>query len=162
MELRIKRLVDGAKLPTYAHSTDAAMDLYAASLEIDEMNNFVYGTGIAVEIPEGFVGLVFPRSSIAKKTLYLTNAVGVIDSGYRGEIMFKFKSTIHYVPQFWNKIRSFLGLGEKIVSLSIENYKIGDRIGQLMIIPIPHIELKEVDFLFPSDRGVGGYGSTGD
>ena len=81
MELRIKRLVDGAKLPTYAHSTDAAMDLYAASLEIDEMNNFVYGTGIAVEIPEGFVGLVFPRSSIAKKTLYLTNAVGVIDSG---------------------------------------------------------------------------------
>lgn len=128
-------------MPTKAHATDAGFDLTATSREIDTVGNFVYGTGIAVEIPEGYVGLVFPRSSIAKKTLILTNSVGVIDSGYRGEIMAKFSD---------NKL-----------SARGEVYEVGERIAQLIILPYPQIEFEEVAELSDSDRGVGGYGSTG-
>ena len=91
MQIKIKRLNDKATLPTKAHATDAGYDLYAASSSVDKDYNIVYGTGVAVEIPDGYVGLVFPRSSIASKDIMLSNSVGVIDSGYRGEIMAKFR-----------------------------------------------------------------------
>ena len=162
MKVRIKKLCPEAKIPVYAHPGDAGMDLYATSIAIDEMCNTVYGTGIAVEIPEGYVGLVFPRSSNAKKTLWLTNHVGVIDSGYRGEIKFKFRSTLVDAHSFRNKIFGWLGMRSKFSYASVSEYKIGDKIGQLIIIPYPKIEFEEVEFLFPGDRGCRGYGSSGE
>lgn len=143
MQVKIKRLKDTAKLPTKAHPTDAGYDLYAEWREIEMADGLAtYGTGIAVEIPQGYVGLVFPRSSICKKHLSLSNAVGVIDSGYRGEIMAKF-----------NIIKDE-GCGPQL-------YNVGDRIAQFIIIPYPEIEFVEVDTLAESDRGEGGYGSSG-
>ena len=139
MKIRIKRLHQNAVIPTYAKHGDAGMDLTATSKSYDENNNVVYGTGLAVEIPEGYVGLVFPRSSICKKDLFLTNSVGVIDSGYRGEIMAKFKHTDN---------------------LPVE-YRVGERIAQLIIIPHPYIEFVPANELSDSERGSGGYGSSG-
>jgi len=117
------------------------MDLTAVSATRDDHGNVVYGTGLAIEIPEGHVGLIFPRSSNSKTDLYLTNHVGVIDSGYRGEIMFKY--------------RPIDGL------LNAKVYQIGDRVGQLMILPYPAVELVEAAELSSSERGEGGFGSTG-
>lgn len=159
MKVKIKRLHPNAVIPSYAHITDAGLDLVATSKTNDKNNMAVYGTGIAVEIPEGYVGLLFPRSSICEKTLILSNSVGVIDSGYRGEITFKFRR-----PIFQVHVKEFEG--EEIpfveVMCSVENeYKVGDRIGQLIILPYPHIEFEEVEQLSDSDRGTKGYGSTG-
>lgn len=142
MKIKIKKLTEDAVLPVKAHASDAGFDLTAASCTIDENGALVYGTGIAVEIPDGYVGLVFPRSSIAKKDIMLSNCVGVIDSGYRGEVMAKFKPT-----NFFN-CRSIYGIGE--------------RIAQLIIMPIPEIEFEEVEELSESERGTGGYGSSGE
>jgi dUTP pyrophosphatase len=150
MEINIKKLYKDSILPTKAHTTDAGYVLYAHSKSYDEDGNVVYGSGVAMEIPKDYVGLVFPRSSNAKKDLILSNSVGVIDSGYRGEILFKFKPSsviekpdLAYIPE------------------SIAKYEIGERIGQIIIIPYPDIEFVEVDELDDSDRGAGGYGSSG-
>lgn len=164
MEVRIKKLCENAVIPSYAHTSDAGMDLTATSVKIDKDGNVVYGTGIAIEIPTGYVGLVFPRSSNSKKTLWLTNSVGVIDSGYRGEITFKFRPSIATIPNFWTKIKLRLsGMNANTVQYASQKiYKIGDRIGQIIILPYPSIEFIESDFLYPSDRGECGYGSTGE
>ena len=97
------------------------------------------------EIPKGYVGLVFPRSSIRKTDLSLTNCVGVIDSGYRGEIQATFKKIF----------------GKNDVRLDELDYNVGDRIAQIMIIPYPSVTFVEVDELSQTDRGEGGFGSTG-
>lgn len=149
MKVKIKKLCESAVIPQYAHVTDAGLDLVATSKLCDEYDNVVYGTGITVEIPEGYVGLLFPRSSNCKKNVWLTNAVGVIDSGYRGEITFKYR------PTYQAKINE--GMRNGIVN----EYEIGDRIGQLIIMPYPQIEFEEADELSETERGVGGYGSTG-
>jgi dUTP pyrophosphatase len=96
-----------------------------------------YDTGIAIEIPQGYVGLLFPRSSVSKTVLTLSNSVGVIDSGYRGSIMFKFR-----YPE------------EGPV------YEVGDRVGQIIIMPYPQISFEEVEELSETERGEGGFGST--
>jgi len=145
MVVKIKKLVENAKIPVYSKPGDAGMDLTTISKTIDENNNIVYGTGLAVEIPEGFVGLLFPRSSNSKTDLYLTNHVGVIDSGYRGEIMFKFRNVVSSI----------------FTSSFVKDYQIGDRVGQLIIIPYPKIEFEEVEELSVTERNTGGYGSTG-
>lgn len=142
MKIKIKKLVENAVLPTYAKSGDAGLDLTATSWNLDDYGNFVYHTGLAIEIPEGYVGLVFPRSSVSKKKLFLTNAVGVIDSGYRGEITAKFKKL-----DLKNEKSSF--------------YEVGERIAQLIILPYPQIEFEEVKELTKTERGTGGYGSSG-
>lgn len=141
MKVKIKRLNKNAVPPYKAHATDAGMDMVATSRDFDNNGNVVYGTGIAVEIPRGYVGLVFPRSSVSKRDMVLSNSVGVIDSGYRGEVTFKFKT-----------------VGNKMYP---DMYNVGDRIGQLIIIPYPDILWDEVDELEDTDRGDGGYGSTG-
>ena len=139
MNVKIKKLHPDAVIPKYSKVGDAGLDLTAISEEWNEDNSIVtYDTGLAIEIPKGHVGLLFPRSSIYKTSLDLTNAVGVIDSSYRGSIMLKFR----YVE-------------EGMV------YDVGDRVGQLIILPYPHIEFEEVDELSETDRGEGGYGSTG-
>lgn len=138
MKVKIKRLRKDSVIPSYAKQGDAGMDLTATRVWVED-ENICYGTGLAFEIPEGYVGLLFPRSSNAKKDLLLSNSVGVLDSGYRGEVTFKFRQT-----------------------KSIANaYAVGDRIGQIIILPYPVIEFEEVDELNESERGTGGYGSTG-
>lgn len=149
MEIKIKRLYGDAVLPTRAHVDDAGYDLYAHSKAFDDDGNIVYGTGIAFEIPRGYVGLVFPRSSNAKKDLLLSNSVGVVDSGYRGEVSFKFKFTLTYIT------------GEGLIHRCDAEYNVGDRIGQIIIMPYPDVTFVETDELSETDRGTGGYGSSG-
>ena len=137
-------------MPTKAHSSDAGFDLVATSISIDEFGCYVYGTGLAFEIPEGYVGLVFPRSSIAKKLVSLSNAVGVIDSGYRGEVMAKFRPAPGKVSG-----------GVVLDSNGEFVYHVGDRIAQLVFMKLPDVQMVETLDLWESDRGTGGYGSTG-
>ena len=146
MKVKIKKLHENAVIPSYSKDGDAGQDLTATSKEYDHNGNIVYGTGLAFEIPKGYVGLLFPRSSNSKMDLTLSNSVGVLDSGYRGEVMFKFKPL--QTDQFGNYI-------------SFSEYKTGDRIGQIIIMPYPQIEFEEVTDLSESERGLGGYGSTG-
>lgn len=173
MEVKIKKLCDSAVIPSYAKEGDAGMDLVAISKIFDKYGNVAYGTGLAMEIPEGYVGLLFPRSSICKQDLALANAVGVIDSGYRGEIKFKFKPTLAYMN--FGTTENDYGIFEDSDSFdfvgmcgeNIENsvdpciYEIGDRIGQIIIMPYPKISFKEVEELSTTTRGEGGFGSTG-
>lgn len=136
MILKIKKLIPEAVVPNYAKKGDAGLDLIATSSK--NCAEFLeFGTGLAVEIEEGNVGLLFPRSSISKTGHRLLNSVGVIDSGYRGEI----------------KVR---------MSLTNQNcYKVGDKIAQLVIMELPQVLIEEVEDLEESDRGSGGFGSTG-
>jgi dUTP pyrophosphatase len=143
MKVKIKKVHPDAVIPSYAKNGDAGLDLVATTIISETLGSITYGLGIALEIPEGFVGLVFPRSSIRKTNLQLSNSVGVIDSGYRGELQATF-----------NKIQG-------IDNVERENYKVGDRVCQIMIIPHPTIELNEVNELSNTERGEGGFGSTG-
>jgi dUTP pyrophosphatase len=140
LKVKFKKLHPSAISPCYAKQGDAGMDLTATEIISEEVFQIVYGTGIAVEIPEGHVGLVFPRSSIRKYDLSLTNSVGVIDSGYRGEIQVTFR---------------------KEKGVASKKYEVGDRVCQIMIIPFPAVEFLEVNTLSNSERGEGGHGSTG-
>lgn len=137
MIIKFKKLLDNAKTPEYAHPTDAGCDLSAAAMELSN-THVIYDTGLSVEIPEGYVGLIFPRSSVYKTGMSLTNSVGVIDSGYRGSIKVIFK------------------LGEVT-----STYRVGDRVCQLIILPYPKVTFEETESLSDSDRGDGGFGSTG-
>ena len=141
MNLKFKKLIPSAVKPSYSKPGDAGMDLTATSKVYEDL--FIeFGTGIAVEIPEGYVGLLFARSSISKTVHILANHVGVIDSGYRGEIKLRFKTPPEY-------------------KVELPQYNIGDKIGQLVIIPYPQIKLIEVEELSITDRMDGGFGSTG-
>lgn len=135
MRVKIKKLHSNAVIPKYAKPGDAGLDLTAIGFET-KGHYITYHTGLAVEIPQGYVGLLFPRSSVYKTHQMLSNCVGVIDSGYRGEIMMKFTTTR-------------------------DQYIAGNKIGQLIIMPYPQIEFEEVDQLSSTERGTGGYGSTG-
>lgn len=150
MKVKFKKLSPDAVIPRYAHDTDAGLDLTATRCDFDEEGNVVYHTDLAVEIPEGHVGLLFPRSSISRQEVCLTNSVGVIDSGYRGEIIAKFKpSTV------------FDDGGYAHTKLIPKVYKPGERVVQLIIMPYPHIEPQESLQLSDTPRGTGSYGSTG-
>ena len=140
MQVKIKKLNQYAVIPKYAKDGDAGLDLVATSKLSNTSFQVSYGTGLAIEIPKGFVGLVFPRSSIRNTELTLSNSVGVIDSGYRGELQATF-----------NKTRGFGSI----------DYSIGDKIAQIIIIPYPPIEFEEVEELNNTERGEGGFGSTG-
>ena len=140
MKIKIKKINPFAIAPTKAHATDAGFDLYATSKTYDNDGNVVYGCGLAFEIPDGYMGLVFPRSSNAKKSLLLSNSVGVIDAGYRGEVTAKFK---------------------RLYPISQGEYAIGERFAQLIVMTIPAVEFEEAEELSESERGVGGYGSSG-
>lgn len=142
MKVKIKKLHKNAVIPKYAKEGDAGMDLTATSKKVNisyttGFDSITYGTGISLEIPSGHVGLLFPRSSLSKTDLILGNHVGVIDSGYRGEVMMKFRNTDY------------------------RDYEVGDRIGQIIIMPYPQVEFEEVEELSDTSRGDGGFGSTG-
>ena len=143
MRVRVKKLHPDAIIPKYAKAGDAGMDIHTiARGEADKYGNMVYKTGLAFEIPEGHVGLIYPRSSVSKTPHSLRNHVGVIDSGYRGEIIFKFG---------WVESSS----------METQVYDKGDRIGQIMIMPYPKVEFVESAELSETSRGTGGFGSTG-
>ena len=138
--VKVKKLDPNAVIPSYSKLGDAGMDL-TITREIENTSFSVsYGFGIAMEIPKGFVGLVFPRSSVRNQDLILSNCVGVIDSGYRGELQATFKKT--------NGLDSI-------------KYKVGERGAQIMILPYPTIYMTEVPELSDTERGTGGFGSTG-
>jgi len=141
-QLKVKKLHPKAVIPSYAKLGDAGLDLTVTSTNYDaQTRTYTVGYGIAVEIPEGHVGLLFPRSSIYKKHLTLSNCVGVIDSGYRGEI-----KSVFYTPQ---------------VMSGVSFYTEGERAAQLIVMPIPQMEIIEATDLSSSDRGTGGFGSSG-
>lgn len=140
MKLKIKKLTESAIIPSYAKDGDACFDLTATSINLTD-SYIEYGTGLAMEIPKGYVGLIFPRSSVTNKDMMLKNSVGIIDSGFRGEIRFRFLNVSKH--------------------LAAEIYTIGERVGQMMIIPIPTVEFEEADELTETQRGEGGYGSSG-
>ena len=140
MKVGIKRLHPSAIIPRYAKPGDAGLDLTATEIIKDEAFQVTYGTGLALEIPLGYVGLIFPRSSVRNYQIDLSNCVGVIDSGYRGEIQFTFNKT-GGVPS--------------------KKYDVGERIGQIIILPYPEVEFVELDTLSNSERGEGGFGSSG-
>lgn len=143
MNVKIKKYDTRAVIPSYAKDGDAGMDLTCVLIEYTD-DYIEYDTQLAFSIPNGFVGLLFPRSSNSKKDLLMCNSVGVIDSSYRGTVKFRYKhitnNGVHYIGKF---------------------YDIGDKVGQLIIIPYPNIELEEVDELDETDRGSGGFGHTG-
>lgn len=132
-----------AVLPTKAHPIDAGYDLTATRVtqELDEARKLilVYHTDLAVEIPIGYVGLIFMRSSVSKTSLTLANAVGVIDSGYRGELILKYKVTTDALPRV---------------------YEPGEKVGQLVLVPCYMSDTEFVSELSSTDRGEGGFGST--
>jgi dUTP pyrophosphatase len=144
MKIQFKKLVPDAQKPKFGKPGDAGADLVATSIVVDDSkdNQIVYGTGLAVEIPEGMVGLVFPRSSVRNYDLTMSNSVGVIDSGYRGEIMV----TFNIKPGLLDKRKM---------------YSLGDRIAQLVIMPVPLAQYVEVEELSETERNTSGHGSTG-
>jgi len=138
--LKFKKLVKNAVVPNKATSGSNGFDLTATSKEWhDEFEAYVYGTGIAVEIPKGYVGLLLPRSSVRKYDLIMANCVGVIDSDYRGEIMATFRPTNPYQGKVYN---------------------VGDKLCQLVVVPAPEFKIEEVDTLSDTERGTKGHGEA--
>lgn len=141
MKLKVKRLSPQAVLPKRAMEGDAGLDLVAVSeiVEDGKMYGYIeYKTGLAITPPPGYFLAVVPRSSISKTGLWQANSIGVIDPGYTGEITVRFK----YIPR-------------------TDKYKPGDRIGQLLVLPLPKIEVEEVEALAETERGALGFGSSG-
>lgn len=139
MDIKIKKLHKNAKMPYRANPTDAGADLVAVSKEYNMEGTITYGIGLSFEIPKGYCGLLVPRSSCSKMNLHMPNSVGIIDSDYRGEV-------------------------KAVYRMTAENslvYQIGDRVAQLLIVPIELATFTEVDELSETERGIGGFGSTG-
>ena len=143
MKIRIKKISEKAKMPTYGSEYSAGADLYAlldGTIDIKPHETVFVHTGISVEIPEGYCGLIFARSSMgAKRGLAPANKVGVIDADYRGEIMV----ALHNHSEASAKVEPF------------------ERVAQLAIVPFLKAEFEEADELSDTVRGVGGFGSTG-
>ena len=140
-KMKAKRMSEGFDMPQYAHEGDAGLDLrITETVTLEPMQKCVVGCGLAVEIPSGCVGLVFPRSGLASKHgITLSNSVGVIDSGYRGEVC----------AALVNQSRDAVTL------------EAGTRVCQLVVMPYVPCDLVPVDELSDTERGSGGFGSTG-
>ena len=161
MKIRYKKLVPEVKAPFRKYDDDAGYDLYAVS-KTETEKYIEYGTGIAIEIPTGYVGLIFPRSSVTEKDLMLKNCVGIIDSQYRGEIRCRFYETREHLDYIQSELfndGTVKHLHQPRIKRNI--FEVGDRVVQLIIIPIPLIELVESDELSETERGTGSYGHTG-
>ena len=160
VNIKFKKLDENAVIPSYAHYGDVGMDMTAIDLEYDvEHDCYIYHTGIAMESEYGFGAFLFPRSSNCKTEAYLTNHVGIGDSAiYRGEIQFRFKNRNPYRKSFWECITRKVNVKR---ALKFAPYEVGDRVGQMVVLPYPMVESKVVDELSDSVRGSGGFGSTG-
>lgn len=192
LKVKIKKLVPEAIIPTYAKDGDMGMDVTATSVEYDrELDCFVYHTGLAFELPKGYGMLIFPRSSNRKTNCYMANHVGILDSGYRGELLlcFKYKDSVlsilssfrsdKFIERIANNLETkdvkrlamaLIKTSNDIINDDLQlndfmanfaPYKVGDRIGQIVIVPYPNVEFEETNILSESERGAGGHGSTG-
>ena len=163
MKVKLKKLNENVKLPVYAKTGDAGLDIKATRIESENNYSITYGTDLCIEVPFGYVGLIFPRSSIRNYDLSLSNCVGVVDSGYRGEIMATFKKTkldgMYYVldSDYEGEIMTTF----KKTKLDGMYYDVDDKIMQIIILPYPSIEFEFVDELSETERGEGGFGHTG-
>ena len=146
LEVKIKKLHKDAVIPKYETVGSVGMDLTATSKKYDEYGNVVFGTGISIQLPDGYYADLRPRSSISKYDLVLANSVGTIDSDYRGELILKFKPSVYFGVN--------RGDDDGVM------YDVGDRIAQLVILPYPKVSFVEVDELSDTERGTGGFGST--
>lgn len=138
MELKIKRLHEDAVIPHYATEGSAGLDLTATASEYVAENMKRFYFGLAFQIPKGYVGMLFPRSSVVSTCHRMSNCVGIIDSDYRGEV----SATFDYV---------FNG----------HEYNVGERVAQMVIVPFVNCNIIEVNELEETERGTGGHGSTG-
>ncbi len=142
IDVAVRRLRDDATLPSQAYDGDAGLDLVACEgVMLEPGERAVVPTGIAIEIPPGYAGFVQPRSGLAARHgITIVNSPGLVDSGYRGEVLVVLLNT---------------DSGE---SFTVER---GMRIAQLVVLPVPEIELVEVEALAESERGARGHGSSG-
>ena len=169
MEVKFKKLSENAVIPTKAHPTDVGFDLTATKVNITE-DYVEYETGIALQLPVGYFAFIVPRSTNSKKDLLLANSVGTIDQAYTGEHKFRFKRVLMPVMQ---EVMVAPPTGDvlkdaqntrKVPDLAYRDdhiYKVGDKVGQLIILPYPEINLVETDELYETDRGDAGFGSSG-
>lgn len=142
MNIKIKKLNPDAVIPKHGKPGDAGYDLTAITCKYDpEHDYYCYGTGLAMEIPEGYYGAIVPRSSIRKTEAIMQNTPGTIDSSYRGEIMVTFKNRTH--------------------DGSLRPFKVGERVAQIIIKKYEEVDFIECDELSETERGEGGHGSTG-
>lgn len=183
LEVKFKKLNEKAIIPSYAHDGDVGMDLTAISVEYDADNDlYIYHTGLAFESDYHYGMFLFPRSSNRKTEAYLCNHVGIADSAiYRGEIMlcFKNRTSLRQIALESRTIAFFNAIedGKSVEEATKESvdawfeafknpmlfapYKEGDRVAQMVVLPYPDVKLKEVENLTETDRGSGGFGSTG-
>jgi dUTP pyrophosphatase len=156
VQLKIKKLDPKAVIPVRAKPGDAGMDITVISgptfvSDNEEGYHYVeYGTGLAMEIPEGYGIFGFPRSSASKTALSQANAVAVIDSGYRGEVKLRFKIDALMMMAI-----------ERGDAKKLAQYKPGDKACQIVVLELPKVEVLEVEELSSTERGEGGFGSTG-
>lgn len=183
IEVKFKKLVENATLPTYAHDGDIGMDIMATSVTYNEENDyFEYGTGLAAESARGNAMLLLPRSSVSDTNGYLCNTPGLVDPfTYRGEIKFRYKNReslesfiFSCAVRTWHRLSWFERLGTSLDKIMIEvdetvrsnimafaPYNIGDKIGQMVMVKTPVVKITEVDVLSETSRGEGGFGSSG-
>lgn len=158
VNLKVKKLNDNAVVPSYAHNGDVGMDITAISIEYDfEKDLYIYHTGLSFETDYGYGIFGFPRSSNCKKDCYLTNSVGIIDSAiYRGEVQFRYKNRDKIDFSKNDKFETDLDY-----AMSLAPYNVGERIGQIVVMPYPKVNIEVVSELTETERGDGGFGSTG-
>lgn len=186
LDIKFKKLDERAITPSYAHDGDVGMDMTAIDVEYDrEHDLYIYHTGLAFESPKHYGQFLFPRSSNRKTDAYLCNSVGIADSAiYRGEILFCYKNreSIHSFAnmQAMNMFMGLIGtdkhslteikqyvqevkedIYKRAENLEFAPYKVGDRIGQMVFMPYPNVNLIHVEELTETERGEGGFGSTG-
>lgn len=139
--LKVKKLHPDAKISDPAKPGDVGLDLTAISKKVCiDTQTVIYGFGLVLEIPPGHFGMIVPRSSIYKTNMYLSNHCGIVDENFRGEIKAIFRIDSNAITS---------------------DYKVGDRIAQLIVLPYPRIEIEEVEELSVTERGSGGFGSSG-
>lgn len=182
LEVKFKKLDERAVIPTYAHDGDVGMDLTAIDVEYnDEMDCYLYHTGLAFETDKHYGIFLFPRSSNRKTEAYLCNHVGIADSAiYRGEIIFCYKNRepltqlalVARTEEFFNLIENGMSIEEatkhskKVWKNTFDNpmlfapYKVGDKVGQMVVLPYPNVKLSERQELSETERGDGAFGST--
>ena len=169
MQLKVKRLDKGMPMPVYAKSGDAGFDLRATEdVTIRPGETVMVGTGLAFEIPEGYNGEVRARSGMAsKRMLAPINEPGTVDAGYRGEVLVPLHNFAPSSVERFDGPYTLPNSSETYLIRAVPNYtavqhvKRGERIAQMVIAPVETCEFVEVDELSETDRGTGGFGSTG-
>ena len=142
IKIKVKKLHPDAKIPTYATNGSCGLDVYSVDCRYDEeIDTFIYYTGLAFELPEGYGLFPIPQSRNRKTECYIPNTPGLVDTDYRGEVQISYKTRDKYSR--------------------VQPYKVGEKCGQLVLLLCPKIEFEEVKELSETERGNGSHGSTG-